>query len=107
MQKYSYIVINCLDKTMNEHHGVIEANNIPEAIFKLVSRGLVVRELRIAQPEDINLDKLQKFRNKLSPTVMEEPVVEVAAPKNRHHLRFSLLVVLIIIGGILLWKKLV
>ena len=65
MSKYFYIIFNPKDPR-KEYRGIIDGSNMEVVASYFFKRGYVIRELKTASQDDIYIDRLKKYRNKLS-----------------------------------------
>jgi hypothetical protein len=95
---YTYIVVETSGGKIKERHGLIESDTPRAAFVNLTSRGFYVREVRVATIEDMKIDRLKRFRDKLVPplsVIKSEEVIQFRPPRRQMN---WMVVVLIIIG---------
>lgn len=64
MRKFAYTIID--PQTLEERSGMIDGDNIDDVFNELVLNGNIVREVRNATINDIKIERLKGFRNKMS-----------------------------------------
>lgn len=88
MQKIAYTII-LTDKEQHpyEYSDVLDAMSVEHAVIILASKGYLIREIRVANTEDLRLFKLKQFRNKLvgnkASTEVHGVQLDLVEPKRR------------------------
>jgi hypothetical protein len=80
MSKYFYIVFNPKEPR-REHRGIIEGHSLETVAEYFFKRGYAIRELKTASKEDVYIDKLKNYRDKLSGTHRQEPELPEIKPE--------------------------
>ncbi|TFH39507.1 MAG: hypothetical protein E4G94_10880 [ANME-2 cluster archaeon] len=88
MQKIAYTII-LTDKKQHpyEYSDVLDAMSVEHAVIILASKGYLIREVRVANTEDLRLFKLKQFRDKLAgkkaSTEVHGVQLDLVEPKRR------------------------
>lgn len=107
MQKIAYTII-LTDKKQHpyEYSDVLDAMSVEHAVIILASKGYLIREVRVANTEDLRLYKLKQFRDKLAgkkaSTEVHEVQLDLVEPKRRSGwvMKFGLVILLLVITAI-------
>lgn len=96
---YSYVVVDSMN--LHEMTGVIESRSVHEAILNLQTKGYLVREIRRATANDIQLARLKNFRSRIDPDKTRMKLKEAKPTKIPRsfswHLFFVFVVIVLIV----------
>ena len=103
MQAFYYTIVVTTRSQITEVSGVIEERDIEAARAELIKNGYLIRELRPAKQEELALNRLYQFRNKLKEVTHSKTATvqnQFVIPKRRLNwpwILFLLLVVALVI----------
>lgn len=102
---FTYIAVDASGGKIREQRGLIESDTPKMAFIDLISKGFYVREIRAATIEDIKIDRLKKFRNKLAPQLPVQEQEEVYIIPRRD-INWALIVTMFLAAcaiGVIIW----